>query len=118
MDFPAGEDVVRERRREVPDPYNPDKPRRGEWTGPLDRVTLERAFVASSSSSSLRNATREQTLTAKSLYLSDPDADVRAGDRILAAGVAYYIHAKPSSDRNPFTGWRPALEIPLEENDG
>jgi hypothetical protein len=118
MEFPEGVTVQRDRRRTIADPYNPAVPRLGRWDEPLDTITIEQAFVASSSSSSLRNATREQILTAKSLYVSDPDADIRAKDRIRVGGETYYVHAKPSGDTNPFTGWRPALEIPLEENDG
>ena len=82
-----------------------------------ETITIPGAFVASSSSSSLKNATRGEVLTAKSLYCA-PDADVQVGDRIRADGVEYYINVLPSADKNPFTGWRPASEIPLDNSLG
>ncbi len=117
MDFPFGETVYRDRRKLIPDPYNPAEMIYGPWADP-DTIELPGSFVASSSSSSLSNATRTQILTSKSLYLSDPSADVRAGDRIRAAESTYQVNVRPSADVNPFTGWQPAVEIPLELPEG
>lgn len=117
MDFPFGQTVYRDRRRPVADPYNPASTVPGSWNDPLDTVRLDEAFVASSSSVRVTDATRTQILTAKSLYC-DPDADVRAGDRIRVGDETYQVDAKPAADINPFTGWRPPQEIPLKEATG
>jgi hypothetical protein len=111
MDIPHAQPVFRDRRKQIVDPYNPTSSIPGPWEDP-DTINLE-GFVASSSSSSLTDATRTQILTAKSLYLSDPAADVIAGDRIRAGTATYAVDAIPAADINPFTGWQPALEIPL-----
>jgi len=104
--------VVRLRPRLTADPYAgttaPD------WTQPSDDVALARAFVASASSVQNRDANRTQLLTAKSLYC-DPADDVQPLDRIRADGVTYTVTAVPAADTNPFTGWQPVQEIPLEE---
>jgi hypothetical protein len=130
MEFPFGEQVVRERRQLVTDPYDPGTHVPGSWDDPLNYLELERAFVASSSSTSPVNATRSQILTEKSLYLTDPSADVQAGDRIRRGGIldedtgkwsggdVLYVHVRPAADTNPFTGWQPVVEIPLEVSEG
>lgn len=122
MDFPFGPAVFRDRRRPVPDPYNPASTVPGSWDGPLDTIRLgddgrNGAFVASSSSVRVTDATRTQILTAKSLYC-DPDEDVRVGDRIRVGAETYEVEAKPAGDTNPFTGWRPVQEIPLKNATG
>jgi hypothetical protein len=116
MEFPAGVTVHRDRRREVPSRYTAET-RPGSWDD-VDTIEIPQAFVASSSSSSLRNATRSQVLTAKSLYLGDTAADVRVGDRIRAGGIAYFVRERPEADTNPWTDWTPVLEIPLESTEG
>jgi len=112
MRFRHGQTVYRDRRRLIEDPYNPDSTTEGDWD-PALTVELKNSFVASSSSASLANATRVQILTSKSLYLSDPTADVRARDRIRSGTDEYIVEARPAADINPFTGWQPAVEIPL-----
>lgn len=119
MEFPFGEQIVRERRRPVADPYDPGTMVPGSWDDPLDSLVLDQAFIASSSSTAPLNATRSQILTEKSLYLTDPVADVQAGDRIRrGGGDVLYVHVRPAADTNPFTGWRPVVEIPLESSEG
>ncbi|WP_312672838.1 hypothetical protein [Microbacterium sp.] len=130
MEFPFGEQVVRERRIPVVDPYDPGTQVPGSWEGPLDYLPLEHAFVASSSSSAPATVTRAQILTDKSLYLSEPSADVQPGDRIRrggtfdedagtwSGGVVLYVNARPEADTNPFTGWQPVVEIPLDMTEG
>jgi len=113
--FAYGQDVVRQRRRLVADPYS-KKARPGDWTDP-ESLLIDDASVASSSSRSTRNETRNQIITAKSLYC-DPEADVRVGDRILVGSTVYEVEAKPEADVNPFTGWQPVQEIPLKEVSG
>lgn len=130
MAFVAGERVVRERRQPVTDPYDPSTQVPGSWGDPLDYLVLEQAFVASSSSVSPADATRHQILTEKSLYLTDPAADVQPGDRIRRGGVldegagawaggeVLYVNVRPAADTNPFTGWQPVVEIPLDMDEG
>lgn len=130
MEFPFGEMVVRERRVPVVDPYRPDTTVPGRWEGPLAYLMLEQAFVASSSSSAVVDATRSQILTEKSLYLTESSADVQPGDRIRrggafdpdtgtwSGGVVLYVNARPEVDTNPFTGWQPVVEIPLDMSEG
>lgn len=129
MEFPFGEQVVRERRQLVIDPYDPGAPVPGSWGDPLTYLELDGAFIASSSSTAPLDATRSQILTEKSLYLTDPDADVRAGDRvrrggskggdgIWRGGEVLYVNVRPAADTNPFTGWQPVVEIPLDMTEG
>lgn len=87
MEFPFGEQIVRERRPSVIDPYNPGTQVPGLWEGPLDTLAIEDAFIASSSSVAPVDATRRQVLTEKSLYCTDPNVDVRVGDRIRRSGA-------------------------------
>jgi hypothetical protein len=114
MEFAFGQRAVRARKRPIPDVYNPETETTGSWDD-ADTIELPGAFVATSSSSDTTTATRTQVVTAKSLYSTDTAADVRPGDRILADGHTYSVPAVPSADSNPFTGWQPVQEIPLEE---
>ncbi|GAA3947886.1 hypothetical protein GCM10022383_27090 [Microbacterium soli] len=116
MEFPFGESVFRDRRRPVPNPANPDRPLPGSWDD-VDTITVDGAFVASSSSMGSADATRSDVLTAKSLYCH-PASDVKVGDRIRRGSETYYVHARPEADVNPFTGWHPVVEIPLEMSEG
>lgn len=115
MYLPFGREVIRERRTLVYDPYTEEQTA-GDWTNP-DQITLEEAFVASSSSVNVTDATRTQLVTAKSLYC-DQGADVKAGDRIRVGAEVWSVPAKPEADTNPFTGWQPPQEILLEEVQG
>jgi len=125
MEFTHGETVFRDRSATTADPYNPSRQVRAEWDPELT-IELEQAFVATSSSRAVATATRTQLFTDKSLYLTDPDADVQEGDRIrtggtkedLDSGTAYMVPARPIADTSPFTGWRPVVEIPLELPEG
>lgn len=115
MEFPAGVSVVRQRARTAVDPYS-QRPTASDWTDPA-RVTIESAFVASSSSVPNSGELRRQVQTRKSLYCA-PDADVQVGDRIASGTHTYTVIAVPEADVNPFTGWQPVQEIPLEEVTG
>lgn len=116
MQFDYGQRVTRERAKPVIDPYS-GKPIGEDWSDP-DVLELVDAFVSSSTSSANNSEVREQVTTAKSLYLDDPDADVRKGDRIRTPGHLYVIEVLPEADVNPFTGWQPVREVPLVERDG
>lgn len=116
MDFPFGVDVLRDRRKLVPDPYDPSHQVQGSWDDPVT-ITLESAFVASSSSAAVPDAARTEIVTYKSLYCA-PDSDVVEGDRIRSGSEIYQVPAVPSADVNPFTGWQPLKEIPLKGGKG
>ncbi len=109
--FPHGQTVVRLRRKEILDPYS-QQVTLGDWSDP-DRLTIYGAFVAQSSTARTDSATRTEMLESKSLFCA-PDADVQAFDRIEAGEAVYKIDGIPEADANPWTGWRPAREIPLE----
>ena len=114
-----GQTVQRERRRRVASDYNPAKTVPAEWDDEPLVAQLPGAWIASSTGSAANSATRSQILTSKSLFLTDPAADVQPGDRILLADGNYgYVHVRPQADTNPFTGWQPVLEVPLEEVEG
>lgn len=125
MGYPFGETVFRDRRARIADPYRPTVTTEDDWDPDLT-IELPGAFIASSSSSARADATRSEILTDKSLYLTDPDADVIPRDRIrqggtledLDSGTAYMVKVRPQADTNPFTGWRPVAEIPLERVEG
>lgn len=112
----AGPPIYRDRRQPVPDPYNPGRNAPGSWDD-AQTITLDDAWIASSSSTAVRDAPRSELLTAKSLYCL-PDADVKVGDRIRDGSYVGLVRVRPSADTNPFTGWRPVLEVPLEEVSG
>ncbi len=127
MDFPFGQTVWRDRKPLITDPLNPARQIRGAFDGSLT-VVLEGAFVASPSTQipPTPDATRSQLITRKSLYLSDPNADVIKGDRIrvggtkadMTSGDQYFVDERPAADVNPFTGWQPGVEIPLKLTEG
>lgn len=107
----------RDRRKQIPDPYNLSKTTAGPWSD-VDTIDLDEAFIASSSSDAVPDATRLELLTLKSLYCPDPSVDVMFGDRIRAGAKVYYVAADTTADVNPFTGWQPAKEIPLKNTEG
>lgn len=121
MRFPRGQTVTRQRRPLITDPHDPEHEIPGSWADVDEAGTLElaHAFVAPSSSAAAGDATRTQVLTTLSLFLTNPDADVLIGDRILAAGYEpLYVNARPEATMSPFTGWRPVVEIPLDLTEG
>ena len=113
MWFPFGEPVTRLRRQRVADPYNPASTVLGPWSSATS-LALADAYVASASSTDTGDATRTQVVTSKSLYCQ-PDSDVQTGDRIVSGDAVYEVPALPEADTNPFTGWKPWREVPVEE---
>ena len=111
--FAFGTSVERLRAGLSTDPYSGQETR-SDWDHPEPPLTISEAFVASSSSSPVDGELRQEVLTTKSLYC-DPAADVQAGDRIVSGSHTYTVTALPEADTNPFTGWQPVQEIPLEE---
>lgn len=117
MAFPHGTSVVRQRRRRVEDPYNPDRTTPAAWEDDPETLTIAGAFVSTSSSSSTPDATRGLVTTLRSLYCQDPAVDVRKGDRIVHAGGVGYVRAIPVADVHPISGWTPVVEIRLYETE-
>jgi hypothetical protein len=114
MQFPFGQTVYRDRARPITDPYDPEHVIAADWSDP-DTITVLGAFVAAASSADSPTATRSQVITAKSLYCSNPLVDVQVGDRVRVGESTFAVRVKPEADINPFTGWQPVKEIPLEE---
>lgn len=120
MFFGNGVTVFRDRRPQVADPYNPARTEPGDWADATS-VAIENAYVGPASSVAVADPTRNQVQEQLSLYCSPTD-DVRRGDRIreggtlddLSSGTAYLVEELPDAPRNPFTGWQPVLEVPLE----
>lgn len=110
MRFGYGQTVYRDRPVQVTDPYNPA---RTEPSGAVTTITIEGAYVGPASSVAVADPTRAQVQVAKSLYCS-PSADVKIGDRIRAGAETFEVRELPDAPTNPFTGWQPVLEVPLE----
>jgi hypothetical protein len=118
MPLPFGSVVYRDRRPMLPDPYRPGHMVPGSFDDPAASVLrIPGGFVGSSSSVPSGDAARSDVLTAKSLYC-DPKWDVRIGDRIRVGSEVWYVNAETSADVNPFTGWQPIREIPLDRTLG
>lgn len=59
-----------------------------------------------------------QTTSTAVLTVTDPNADIRLGDRIRpepADGRMWEVSGFPNRDVNAFTGWQPTLEVQLTE---
>lgn len=115
MSYPFGETVFRDRAPQIQDPYHPDDPTKTVPGRYEDGTTIKLlgAFVASGSSTAVSNATRSQVLSAKSLFCP-PKSDVQIGDRIRTASGTWFVNELPAADTNPFTGWQPTREVPLD----
>lgn len=104
--------------RATPNPYNPAAPG-SDWSAPEELPFV--GFLASSSSTVTVN-TLDRTVTSRAVMtIPDPDTDIRVGDRVRADpddGRLWAVAGIPSHDTNPFTGWRPTLEVDLEEVKG
>lgn len=113
MDFPHGTTVYRDRRPQIPNPVRPGDTIAGDWAE-ATTVTILRAFVGPPSTASRQDATRTASTATAALYVTDPIADIQIGDRIRCAAGTFYVNELPSALVNPFTGWQPAKEIPLD----
>lgn len=110
MKFGYGQTVYRDRPVQVADPYNPA---RTEPSSSVTTITIDGAYVGPASSVSVADPTRAQVQVSKSLYCS-PSADVKIGDRIRVGAETFEVQELPDAPTNPFTGWQPVLEVPLE----
>lgn len=110
MQFVNGQTVFRDRPTTTPDPYNPARTQPG--TG-VTTITIANAYVGPASSVAVSDPTRSQVQVQKSLYCA-PGSDVQIGDRIRAGAETFEVRELPDAPVNPFTGWQPVLEVPLE----
>lgn len=112
MKFAYGQTVYRDRRIQVADPYNPTRTEPGPWSSAVS-IVIEGAYVGPASSVAVADPTRNQLQVDRSLYCP-PTADVLVGDRIRTGSETFEVRELPDAPTNPFTGWRPVLEVPLE----
>lgn len=118
--FGNGVTVFRDRRPTSTDPYNPVRTEPGDWAG-ASSIAIEGAYIGPASSVAVADPTRAQVQEQLALFCA-PTADVQRGDRIreggtlenLTSGIAYMVRELPDAPRNPWTGWQPVLEVPLE----
>lgn len=118
MFFGNGVTVFRDRRATAVDPYNPSRTEPGAWGS---SIAIANAYIGPASSVAVSEPTRNQVQEQLALFCAPTD-DVQRGDRIreggtlgdLNSGVAYLVQELPDAPRNPFTGWQPVLEVPLE----
>lgn len=106
---------TRQRARRVEDPYNPEASV-DDWANP-EEIPLEGYFELDSSTEQI-DPVRRQAITLRTLFIEDPDADVRRGDRIVRGDQTWTVQGIPDAPRNPFTGWRPGLYVRLMEGIG
>ena len=122
MEFAFGQTLYRFRFPALAvDPYNPSRPA-PDLTANPDVLTLPGGFVGSSSTVRGVDGVRSQTISEKSLYLTDTTLDVVNGDRIGATNdpalAEYQVDGETAADVNPFTGWQPVREVPLKKVTG
>lgn len=106
---------TRLRPKRTPDPNNPDA-QLDDWTDP-ERIPLEGYFEQDSSSEQVDPA-RVQAITTRTLFVPDPDTDIRRRDRIVQGDETWTVQGIPYAPRNLFTGWRPGLWVRLIEGTG
>lgn len=95
---------------------------RGDWEDP-DEAPIPGAFLDAPSTSTLSDPVRTQAADDMALYVDDPAADIRKGDRIRIGpdepgAVVYTVDGIPHAPRNPFTGWQPVRKIRLTRGVG
>lgn len=99
------------------DPYDPETVV-DDWNVPPVETPFEGALSSGGSSFGFDPA-RTQLTTSKTITIFDADFPVDERHRIRAAdGVVYKITGRPERDRNPWTGWRPTVVVPVEEVNG
>lgn len=105
--------VYRDRRKRVTSEFNPGATVPGSWDDP-DTIELPGAWVSFTTTTASVDGARSEQLILATLY--DPShGDVRSGDRIRVGDDTYPVTSKPIRQINPFTGWAPYTEVPLQE---
>jgi hypothetical protein len=107
---------TRRRAGQKTNPYDPDETVE-DWDN-AEELGFE-GYWASQSSLEQSDAVRAQIVTTKQIVITEPDFDIRAGDRVVApGGGTYRVTGFPGADMNPFTGWQPTLVVNVEEATG
>jgi hypothetical protein len=121
-EFPHGQTIYRDRRAAAAGSYNPDATKRtGAWG---DELALPGAYLDIPSATAPGSGTRSQALSERVLFVPDQALDVQKGDRIRIGGTVeeptevWFVNVPPARVKNPFTGWKPPMEIPLEQTEG
>lgn len=118
LTMPATETIIRIRAGTKPDPYNPSASA-ADWEH-TDRIELQ-GFISSSSSTQTSGRLDTTVESTAVLTCPDPDTDIRVGDIIhpkADQSRQWRVTGIPSTDMNPFTGWRPTIEAQLREVKG
>lgn len=116
--MPQATVYVRLRAERKPSNMNPDRTVE-DWVNPEELMFT--GFLASTSSIQTEDNNRRITTSTATLTVPDSTVDIAVNDRIRTEpddGRLWRVAGFPSFDRNPFTGWQPTREIPLEEVTG
>lgn len=119
FDFPMEftETFTVSRPMQVADPYNEDTT--AESIESAEPFEVSGFMAAGASAEQGGEPGQERLVTARTLTISDAEADVRRGDRITdSAGRVFIVQGYGARDMNPFTGWRPTLVLHLSETTG
>jgi hypothetical protein len=107
--------ILRDRRPTEPDQYNPGRTRPAATWAEAATITLpDDAWIGTPSIQGSSDPARSSTASTASLFC-DIDVDVRKGDRLRYGSHTFIVQAVPLSTPNPWTGWQPPVEIPIEE---
>lgn len=117
--FAYGETVTRLRRLTWADPYSGEvSPRPWDDEGhEPDALPIADCAFNPGGSAEVAADGRQIVTTTPTVY-APIDADVKAGDRLVARGVVYDVDGNPAAWRNPFTGWEAGLAVTLELVEG
>ncbi|QSZ49407.1 hypothetical protein [Arthrobacter sp. D5-1] len=110
-----GQMVIRERRRQITDPYSQDSTL-ADWSDPLE-LTLEGVAIAPSSSVESNAVDRNPVVTQMSIYCG-PDEDILAGDRIRDGATLWDVQGEVANWKNALTGWAPGAEFRVKKVTG
>lgn len=112
--------LIRLRRQNKPDPYNPDRQVPTSWDQAVS-AQIKGVLVAITSTehpgASHPAALREDIAYTAQLIIDDPKADIQRGDRICLPDHSHCwdVQGFPQANQNPFTGWQPTLVCNLKE---
>lgn len=105
----------RRRRVQVPDPHNPARMVGGDWGAAV--ALPAPSWVETNANTVVAGPARAMRVTVATLFCPQ-GTDVQFGDEISDGGLSWIVDAIPTSNVNPFTGWRPPMEVPLREVTG
>lgn len=85
--------------------------------GTPTRLTIRGCIRAPRTTSEIEDRGRQGVIVGETLY-APPRADILATDQIEIDGVLFNIEGQPGVWQNPFTGWKPGLEVALTRGEG